>query len=235
MPTRYINVSYRRTHPSSSISDLEGRHPFYQLIAKMSPKDYHLLPTIEEKEDSEDQEFSHIAITPRIDSSMKTWDVEGKVPGGVSWLAERGLLPTSMSVLRWLLGAFVIVLMITVITMGVALANLKEIIRWSAAEASQAAGGMTGPQRVGYYPTLNPGMIRANFEIDGTPDYGAVSMFCDGRNWTQHAYVSCDTNSGGVGNVRNMVLACTRYAMQAGFGLVVPSMEGRGEVLSDLE
>lgn len=46
----------------------------------------------------------------------------------------------------------------------------------------------------------------------------------------------CDNNSGGIGNIRNFILTCVRYAIDAGAtGIVLPTIQTRsGEKLADL-
>lgn len=46
--------------------------------------------------------------------------------------------------------------------------------------------------------------------------------------WTEGVTFMCDNNFGGVGNVRNFILTCVRYAIEAGAtGLVMPAIRKR--------
>ncbi|KUI65521.1 hypothetical protein VM1G_01215 [Cytospora mali] len=54
--------------------------------------------------------------------------------------------------------------------------------------------------------------------------------------WTPGLVFVCDNNSGGIGNIRNFILTCLRYAIEAGAtGLVMPTIQTRNqEKLADL-
>lgn len=48
--------------------------------------------------------------------------------------------------------------------------------------------------------------------------------------WTEGLVFLCDNNSGGVGNIRNFILTCVRYAIEAGAtGIVLPTIQTRSE------
>ncbi|KAL2123752.1 hypothetical protein VTJ04DRAFT_117 [Mycothermus thermophilus] len=48
--------------------------------------------------------------------------------------------------------------------------------------------------------------------------------------WSPHLIFLCDNNSGGIGNIRNYILTCLRYAIDAGAGgLVLPRISTRSE------
>lgn len=48
--------------------------------------------------------------------------------------------------------------------------------------------------------------------------------------WTPGLVFICDNNSGGIGNIRNFVLTCLRYAIEAGAtGLTMPTIQTRSE------
>ena len=55
--------------------------------------------------------------------------------------------------------------------------------------------------------------------------------------WTTGLVFVCDNNSGGIGNIRNYILTCVRYAIEAGArGLVLPRISTRSEKdLSNLQ
>lgn len=48
--------------------------------------------------------------------------------------------------------------------------------------------------------------------------------------WTPGLVFVCDNNSGGIGNIRNFILTCLRYAIEAGAtGLVMPTIQTRSQ------
>ncbi|KAJ4391820.1 hypothetical protein N0V93_005440 [Gnomoniopsis smithogilvyi] len=54
--------------------------------------------------------------------------------------------------------------------------------------------------------------------------------------WTPGLVFMCDNNSGGIGNIRNFILTCLRYAIEAGAtGITMPTIQTRSQdKLSDL-
>lgn len=57
-----------------------------------------------------------------------------------------------------------------------------------------------------------------------------LARLCREAAWTPGLVFACNNNSGGIGNIRNFVLTCLRYAIAAGAtGLVLPQIETRSE------
>lgn len=52
----------------------------------------------------------------------------------------------------------------------------------------------------------------------------SIKSICDEAQWNQSIVFRCDASVGGIGNVRNSILNCVRYAISAGAGLVVPTI-----------
>lgn len=50
----------------------------------------------------------------------------------------------------------------------------------------------------------------------------AINAVCDQTTWNESLVFTCNESYGGVGNIRNSVLHCVRYAIQAGAILVLP-------------
>ncbi|KAK0704567.1 hypothetical protein B0H67DRAFT_557343 [Lasiosphaeris hirsuta] len=51
---------------------------------------------------------------------------------------------------------------------------------------------------------------------------------CKETDWTPGIVFVCDNNSGGIGNIRNYILTCVRYAIEAGVtGIVLPQIRTR--------
>lgn len=63
-----------------------------------------------------------------------------------------------------------------------------------------------------------------------------LQRVCDESKWVEGLVYICDNNSGGVGNIRNYIQTCLRYAIEAGAtGLVVPKIRKRSDKdLADL-
>jgi hypothetical protein len=63
-----------------------------------------------------------------------------------------------------------------------------------------------------------------------------LERVCKETQFTPGLVFLCDNNSGGIGNIRNYILTCLRYAIEAGAtGLVVPQISTRSEKnLADL-
>lgn len=57
-----------------------------------------------------------------------------------------------------------------------------------------------------------------------------LQRVCDEAQWTPGLTFVCDNNSGGVGNIRNFILSCIRYALDAGATqLIMPRIQKRSE------
>ncbi|KAK3313660.1 hypothetical protein B0H66DRAFT_357738 [Apodospora peruviana] len=55
-----------------------------------------------------------------------------------------------------------------------------------------------------------------------------LARVCNEARWSPGIVFVCDNNSGGVGNIRNYILTCLRYAIEAGAtGLVMPQIRTR--------
>jgi len=65
----------------------------------------------------------------------------------------------------------------------------------------------------------------ADWEIDGSFDQRPLHGICAAAKWRPGLIVDCQASFGGVGNVRNTMLTCVRYAIEAGgwFSPHVPS------------
>ncbi|TPX11370.1 uncharacterized protein E0L32_001188 [Thyridium curvatum] len=63
-----------------------------------------------------------------------------------------------------------------------------------------------------------------------------LQRVCNEAHWVDGLVFVCDNNSGGIGNVRNYIQTCIRYAIEAGAtGLVVPRIRQRSDKdLADL-
>ncbi|KAI1824556.1 hypothetical protein F4861DRAFT_505426 [Xylaria intraflava] len=63
-----------------------------------------------------------------------------------------------------------------------------------------------------------------------------LKRVCDEATWVSGLVYICDNNSGGIGNIRNYIQTCLRYALEAGAtGLVIPRIRKRSEKdLADL-
>jgi len=54
------------------------------------------------------------------------------------------------------------------------------------------------------------------WEIDGPFNDQPLRKLCSSKRWMPGLIIKCDAAFGGVGNVRNIVLTCVRYAIEAG-------------------
>ncbi|KAI8944492.1 hypothetical protein F4801DRAFT_571521 [Xylaria longipes] len=63
-----------------------------------------------------------------------------------------------------------------------------------------------------------------------------LKRLCDETTWVEGLVYICDNNSGGLGNIRNYIQTCIRYALEAGAtGLTIPKIRKRNEEdLADL-
>lgn len=70
-----------------------------------------------------------------------------------------------------------------------------------------------------------------DFDIDGPWDGKALKALCDKTEFVPGRWMSCPLFVGGVGNVREALLVCLRYTIEAGAGWVLPSLAVRGEIV----
>ncbi|KAH8591362.1 hypothetical protein B0O99DRAFT_598224 [Bisporella sp. PMI_857] len=77
----------------------------------------------------------------------------------------------------------------------------------------------------------------ADWEIDGQYDDSPLRELCSKTKWQPGLIFKCEAAYGGIGNVRNTVLTCVRYAIEAGAtALLVPQITVRGDTdLADLK
>lgn len=57
----------------------------------------------------------------------------------------------------------------------------------------------------------------------------AIHQVCSATTWANDAVITCDNSVGGIGNVRNSILICTRLAISAGASLVMPKIVVRSK------
>lgn len=61
-------------------------------------------------------------------------------------------------------------------------------------------------------------------------DSRAIRKICQDTEWNQELVFTCARSGGGVGNLRNSILNCVRYAIHAGGALVIPRVILRSPV-----
>ncbi|KAI5862058.1 hypothetical protein GGS23DRAFT_574328 [Durotheca rogersii] len=84
-------------------------------------------------------------------------------------------------------------------------------------------------------PVRSPGDV--DLSAPDAPFVGwPLQRVCDEATWVKGLVYICDNNSGGIGNIRNYIHTCLRYALEAGAtGLVIPMIRKRNETdLADL-
>lgn len=75
-----------------------------------------------------------------------------------------------------------------------------------------------------------------DWEIDGPWNPKPLHDLCASRNFTEGLHFQCARAYGGVGNVRNIVLTCVRYAIEAGATtILIPEITVRDPDLINLE
>lgn len=55
-------------------------------------------------------------------------------------------------------------------------------------------------------------------------DEESIKSVCKATQWNESLVFTCNESFGGIGNIRNSVLLCVRFAMQAGAALVLPQI-----------
>lgn len=55
-------------------------------------------------------------------------------------------------------------------------------------------------------------------------DSSAIKSVCEDAIWNSTLVFTCNNSVGGIGNIRNSILNCVRYAISAGAALVMPQI-----------
>lgn len=110
------------------------------------------------------------------------------------------------------------------------------VIIWGLRIPSSTPLGWSSPSGAQEVPILHQPPPHGDIDLSD-PDAPFVGWplrrVCDETTYTDGLVYICDNNSGGIGNVRNYIQTCLRYAIEAGAtGLVVPKIRKRSE--SDL-
>lgn len=79
----------------------------------------------------------------------------------------------------------------------------------------------TSPFRGGSRPSTKPtenSFIKQLLDNDLNPQFvgTALTEVCKSKRWKSGLIFSCDPAEGGIGNIRNIILNCVRYAIEAG-------------------
>ncbi|KAI0197995.1 hypothetical protein F4808DRAFT_437323 [Astrocystis sublimbata] len=104
---------------------------------------------------------------------------------------------------------------------------------------SKPKGGSSKKQQFASYQEYLPTFPDSDVDLS-QPDAPFVSWplrrLCDETEWVDGLVFLCDNNSGGIGNIRNYIQTCIRYAIESGAtGLTIPKIRQRNEEnLSDL-
>jgi hypothetical protein len=69
-----------------------------------------------------------------------------------------------------------------------------------------------------------------DYDFNGQYVGWPLERLCSETTWTPGLVFVCDNNSGGIGNIRNFILTCIRYAIDAGAsGITLPRIQRRSE------
>ena len=69
-----------------------------------------------------------------------------------------------------------------------------------------------------------------DYDFDGEYVGWPLQRVCQETTWTPGLTFVCDNNSGGIGNIRNFILTCVRYAIDAGASqIILPKIQRRSE------
>ena len=69
-----------------------------------------------------------------------------------------------------------------------------------------------------------------DYDFNGQYIGWPLERVCNETKWTPGLTFVCDNNSGGIGNIRNFILTCIRYAIDAGAsGITMPRIQRRSE------
>ncbi|KAI6714792.1 hypothetical protein JHW43_002635 [Diplocarpon mali] len=105
---------------------------------------------------------------------------------------------------------------------GAATQNAHHRNRVAANSRAQAA--LAGP------PITPPTLSLDDYDFNGPYIGWPLARVCNETQWQSGFVFVCDNNSGGIGNIRNFILTCIRYAIEAGAsGIILPKIQRRSE------
>jgi len=79
-------------------------------------------------------------------------------------------------------------------------------------------------------PTTSSSFNLNDYDFNGEYVGWPLQRVCEETKWTDGLAYVCDNNSGGIGNIRNFILTCIRYAIDAGAtGIIMPRIQRRSE------
>ncbi|KAK2628947.1 hypothetical protein QTJ16_002050 [Diplocarpon rosae] len=79
-------------------------------------------------------------------------------------------------------------------------------------------------------PISPPTLSLEDYDFDGPYIGWPLARVCNETKWQPGFVFVCDNNSGGIGNIRNFILTCVRYAIDAGAsGIIMPRIQRRSE------
>lgn len=83
-----------------------------------------------------------------------------------------------------------------------------------------------------HYLKSSISLFRPSFQAPSLPNYNDLNdlkSLCENTFWKKNLYLNCTNISGGLVNVRNSVVSCLRWAIDAGAGLVLPLIGSRAK------
>ena len=79
-------------------------------------------------------------------------------------------------------------------------------------------------------PTAPRKLSLADYDFNGPYIGWPLARACNETKWQPGLVFVCDNNSGGIGNIRNFILTCIRYGIEAGAsGIIMPRIQRRSE------
>ncbi|RDW69780.1 hypothetical protein BP6252_08800 [Coleophoma cylindrospora] len=84
----------------------------------------------------------------------------------------------------------------------------RSVIKIGSAHGSKTTSGVSAPDIFDFAPIQSE----------------SIKSICSATEWNTSVVFTCDNSVGGVGNIRNSILNCVRYAISAGGGLVLPKI-----------
>jgi hypothetical protein len=96
---------------------------------------------------------------------------------------------------------------------------------WGAIEPTELAHSLE------VAPPASPALLSIHdYDFNGPYVGWPLARVCNETTFTPGLVYVCDNNSGGIGNIRNFILTCVRYAIDSGAtGLILPRIQRRSE------
>ena len=176
---------------------------------------------------TKEESYQRVPLLPLSHTNVSDPSIVKPCAAGVGDQAGRSSRGRRMGAL---VGSVLLVLFLWGGSLRLSWAWARESALVDAMDQLDQAAAAAGPGHAEAESALAVHFNAVDFDIEGPANFSALAQVCNRTEWVSNRWFSCDRMEGGIGNIRDEVLTCLRYAIAGGAGLVMPSLRLRGEV-----